>query len=203
MSLVISVKRWFTTFKKNYINKTLGSDDNKSCETLRPATCSPDVDISQDALSKKVWTNPIYFLAFGFGSGLARFAPGTFGTIAAIPIYLLIDNFSKPAYLITVLCLFIIGVFICSYVSKDLKVDDYKGIVFDEIVGYLCVMFLMPTTYLSMLLGFILFRIFDIWKPEPIRYFDKKFKNGFGVMFDDLIAAIFAWIFMWPLILGL
>ena len=194
------LKTLFKTIYKNFdYNKfTLKRASQCALDSKPKVEISPSTQNIKEKL-KKVWINPAYFLAFGFGSGLAPFAPGTFGTLAGIPIYLLINNVSKPTYLITVLCLFIIGVFICSYVSKDLAVDDYKGIVFDEMVGYLCVMFLMPTSFISMLLGFILFRVFDIWKPMPIKYFDNKFKNGFGVMFDDLLAAMFAWFVMWLL----
>jgi phosphatidylglycerophosphatase A len=143
---------------------------------------------------KKVWIDPVYFLAFGFGSGLAKIAPGTFGTIAAIPIYLLINNTSNYVYLAISTLLFIIGIPIANKVTIDLGVDDYKGIVIDEIVGYLFVMFLAPSGVYWIILGFILFRLFDIWKPEPIRFIDKRVKGGFGIMLDDLVAAIFAWI---------
>ncbi|MDF1757904.1 MAG: phosphatidylglycerophosphatase A [Legionellaceae bacterium] len=145
---------------------------------------------------KKVWTSPDYFIAFGFGSGLARTAPGTFGTLAAIPIYLLINNFPPLIYLAITVIFFIFGVYISNKVSIELGVQDYKGIVWDEIVGYLFVMFLAPTGVLWMLLGFLLFRLFDIWKPEPIGWIDRRVKGGFGIMLDDFVAAIFAWILL-------
>lgn len=170
-----SKNRWFG---KKFIN-------NKNEESNKINLCR-----------KKVWQDPCYFLAFGFGSGLIRKAPGTFGTIAALPVYLLISHLACYLYLLISISFFIIGIFISDIVSKDLGVDDYSGIVWDEIVGYLFVMLLVPVNFTYMLLGFILFRIFDIWKPAPIRYFDEKIKGGLGVMIDDLIAAVYAWIIL-------
>jgi phosphatidylglycerophosphatase A len=145
-------------------------------------------------LSTRVWQDPIYFLAFGFGSGLMPFAPGTWGTIAAFPVYLLIAYQPWSAYLCLTVLAFILGVYFCDKVSRDLGVHDYSGIVWDEIVGYMFTMFLVPPTPVLMLGGFILFRIFDIWKPQPIGYIDMHVKGGLGIMLDDLLAAIPAWI---------
>jgi phosphatidylglycerophosphatase A len=140
---------------------------------------------------KKVWTDPIYFLAFGFGSGLSPIAPGTFGTLAAIPIYCVFAFFlNAQIYLILTLIAFFAGIFICGKVSRDLGVHDYGGIVWDEIVGYLLTMFMVPLHWFWIVLGFVLFRIFDIWKPYPIGWVDKRVSGGFGIMIDDVIAAI-------------
>ncbi|HHT0592716.1 TPA: phosphatidylglycerophosphatase A family protein [Legionella anisa] len=147
-------------------------------------------------LAKNVFQDPIYFIAFGFGSGLMPTAPGTWGTLAAIPLYLLLMGTNWVVYLFFTLIAFVLGVWVSEKVSRDLGVHDYKGIVWDEVVGYLLTMFLAPKGVIWMLWGFILFRIFDIWKPQPIDYIDQKVRGGFGIMLDDVIAAVPAWIIM-------
>jgi phosphatidylglycerophosphatase A len=148
----------------------------------------------QKKLASRVWQDPAYFIAFGFGSGLMPFAPGTWGTLAAIPIYLLLLGSSWWVYLLLTLLAFIFGVIICDRVSNDIGIHDYKGIVWDEVVGYLITMFLAPPGLLWMVLGFLLFRLFDIWKPQPIGYIDQKVRGGLGIMLDDVLAAIPAWL---------
>ena len=147
-------------------------------------------------LSSKVWQDPIYFIAFGFGSGLMPLVPGTWGTLAAIPLYLLIAGMSWITYLTLTVVAFILGVLVCDKVSADLGLHDYSGIVWDEVVGYLLTMFLAPISVLWMVIGFVLFRIFDIWKPQPIRWVDERIHGGLGIMLDDVLAAIPAWIIM-------
>lgn len=147
-------------------------------------------------LNQKVWTDPVYFIAFGFGSGLMPKAPGTWGTLAAIPLYLLIANLPLWLYSVLVIVAFAAGVWISERVSRDLGEHDYAGIVWDEVVGYLLTMLMAPKGLLWIILGFILFRIFDILKPQPIRYIDKHVKGGFGIMLDDVLAAIPAWLIM-------
>jgi len=153
-------------------------------------------------LAKKVWQNPIYFIAFGFGSGLMPIAPGTWGTLAAFPIYLLIANSSWWVYLLIIIIAFIFGVYACDKVSTEMKVHDYSGIVWDEVVGYMLTMFLVPLNLAWMIIGFLLFRLFDIWKPQPIGYVDKHVKGGLGIMLDDVLAAIPAWAILQLLIIG-
>lgn len=152
--------------------------------------------MNQRNLMYRVWQDPIYFIAFGFGSGLMPVAPGTWGTLAALPLYLLMMNSTWIAYLFLTCIAFILGVWVSDKVSRDLGVHDYKGIVWDEVVGYLLTMFLAPKGIKWMVLGFILFRLFDIWKPQPIRYIDKKIHGGLGIMLDDVAAAIPAWLIM-------
>ncbi|MDP3561405.1 MAG: phosphatidylglycerophosphatase A [Legionellaceae bacterium] len=144
----------------------------------------------------KVWQDPTYFLAFGFGSGLIPFAPGTWGTVAAIPVYLLLTHLNPNLYILATMIAFILGVAICNRVSSELGVNDYKGIVWDEIVGYLLTMTFVPVNGYWMCTGFILFRLFDIWKPQPIRWIDQRIKGGLGIMLDDVIAAIPAWLLL-------
>jgi phosphatidylglycerophosphatase A len=137
-------------------------------------------------------SNPIHLLAFGFGSGLLPKAPGTYGTLVGIPIYLLIEPLPLTYYAALVGLAFIIGIWLCEVTSRDLGVHDHGGIVWDEIVGYLVTMVFAPTGWIWLLLGFLLFRFFDILKPWPIRWIDKQVRGGFGIMVDDLIAGVFA-----------
>lgn len=139
-----------------------------------------------------VWRNPIHFLAFGCGSGTVEKAPGTFGTLAAIPLYLLIQDLSVGSYFLVLIVAALAGIFICGKTSHDLGVHDHSGIVWDEFVGYWITMWMAPQGWTYIILGFILFRIFDIWKPWPISLADKHVHGGFGIMFDDILAGIFA-----------
>lgn len=145
-----------------------------------------------DLIAKNVWKNPLYFIAFGFGSGLMPIAPGTFGTLAAIPIYLMMVGLSWPWYLCLIVIAFIMGVFVCDKVTSELGVQDYSGIVWDEVVGFLITMFMAPVGIVWVVVGFGLFRLFDIWKPQPIRWVDKHVQGGFGIMVDDVLAGILA-----------
>jgi len=134
----------------------------------------------------------VHWLAFGFGSGCSPWAPGTFGTLAAIPIYLLLQATSLWMYLLITTLMFLIGIWLCGETTKKLGVHDHSGIVWDEIVGYLVTMIAAPQGWLWIVTGFVLFRIFDILKPWPISIADKKISGGFGIMIDDIIAGIFA-----------
>ena len=142
------------------------------------------------SLANRVWQDPVYFIAFGFGSGLMPVAPGTWGTLAALPVYLLMSTLPPVLYLSVTLVLFALGVWVSAVVTRDLGLEDYSGIVWDEVVGYLFTMLCVPVGVWWMLAGFLLFRLFDIWKPFPIRLVDKHVKGGFGVMLDDVLAAI-------------
>ena len=121
-------------------------------------------------------------------------APGTCGTIASIAVYAAIQNIGAYGYALFTLLLFILGTYVSSVVSKDLGQEDYSGIVIDEFVGFLITMWLVPVSIFWVLLGFILFRFFDVWKPFPIRQIEKKVKGGLGVMLDDVVAGFMAWI---------
>lgn len=141
--------------------------------------------------------NPIHFLALGFGSGLAPKAPGTFGTLAAVPLFLLLAPLSSSSYLILILIMSVTGIYICGKAAEDAGVPDHGAIVWDEFVGFLITMFLIPVTWQTVLVGFILFRIFDILKPWPISFLDKNCHGGFGIMIDDIVAGIAAWACMY------
>jgi phosphatidylglycerophosphatase A len=141
---------------------------------------------------KFLLSHPAHFFALGFGSGLAPKAPGTFGTLLGFPLFWLIYNYSFSTQLIIIAALFLIGIYFCEKTGRDLGVSDHGAIVWDEIVAMMLVLTIAYLHWILCLLAFFLFRLFDIWKPFPIRQFDAKLKNGFGVMFDDLLAAIYA-----------
>jgi phosphatidylglycerophosphatase A len=141
---------------------------------------------------KQLLSNSNHLFAFGFGSGLAAKAPGTFGTLAAVPIFWLIQDLSWPLYLSWLVITFALGVYWCDRSSKALGVHDHGGIVWDEFVGYWITMFMAPKGILWMLVGFVLFRLFDIVKPWPIRWLDRHVEGGFGIMLDDVLAGVFA-----------
>ena len=144
--------------------------------------------------ARAIFTNPVHWLAFGFGSGLAPKAPGTFGTLAALPVYLVVV-YTPIAYVYeVVLVLFtLLGFWLCGKTARDLGVHDHPGIVWDEIVGFLITMYLVPIGWVWILTGFILFRVFDVLKPWPIHLLDRKVSGGLGIMLDDIIAGIYAW----------
>ena len=136
--------------------------------------------------------HPVDLLALGFGSGLLPRAPGTAGTLAAIPLYLVLQSLALTVYVPLVAVLFLLGIPICAHTAKRLGVHDHPGIVWDEIVGYLVTMTFAPTGWLWVLAGFLLFRFFDVLKPWPIRWLDRRVGGGFGIMVDDLLAGIAA-----------
>lgn len=136
--------------------------------------------------------NPLHLLSLGFGSGLSPRAPGTCGTLVAVPLFLGLAYLPLVWYLLVLLIAFAFGVFICEYTSRALGVHDHPGIVWDELVGYWITMLAVPAEWLWILLGFVLFRLFDIWKPWPVRIADKTLKGGFGIMIDDVLAGVYA-----------
>lgn len=138
-------------------------------------------------------TQPVHFLAFGFGAGVSPYAPGTAGTLIAIPVLYLMHFLSMPLYLLLTIVLFVAGIWICGTSARRLGVHDHPGIVFDEIVGYLVTMAAVPFHWFWIVTGFLLFRLFDIWKPWPIGFIDKRLKGGLGIMLDDIQAGIYAW----------
>lgn len=157
----------------------------------------------RNSTPSSVWRNPAHFLAFGLGSGAAPVAPGTFGTLAAIPLYLLLAPLPLWGYLLAVLAVSLLGIWLCDRTSRDLGVHDHPGIVWDEFAGYLVTMIAAPPGWLWIVVGFILFRLFDILKPWPIRWIDRRVHGGFGIMLDDLLAGVFAALALQALAWGL
>ena len=141
---------------------------------------------------RQILSDPILFLAFGFGSGLARKAPGTLGTLAAVPVYWAFAQTNMFVYGLLTAAVTIAGIWICGLAAEKLGEHDFGGIVWDEIAGYLITMWLVPFTWQAMVLGFLLFRVFDIIKPWPIKWVDQRVEGGFGIMLDDVLAGLFA-----------
>ena len=140
----------------------------------------------------KMLLNPVHFFALGFGSGLTPKLPGTAGTLVGVLLFILIPDMSWIAYLVIVVCGFLFGIFCCGYTARILNVHDHNSIVWDEIIGYMITMFMVPKEWIWILTGFILFRIFDVLKPWPISFIDRRIESGLGIMLDDVIAASFS-----------
>lgn len=145
-----------------------------------------------DAPSPKLLKSPTQLLAFGFGAGLSPRAPGTLGTVVAVPLYWLLSGLDLVSYTAVVVVAFVAGVWICDRASRQLQVHDHPGIVWDEFVGYWIALWALPVHWTWMLAGFVVFRVFDIAKPWPIGWLDKRVKGGFGIMIDDVIAGVMA-----------
>jgi phosphatidylglycerophosphatase A len=138
--------------------------------------------------------DPACLLAFGFGSGLTPWLPGTAGTLAAVPLYWLAVHWLPfSGYLALLLAAFLIGIYVCGRAAHKLGVHDHGGIVWDEFVGFWITMVAVPPDWLWVLLGFVLFRIFDMAKPWPIKAVDRRVSGGFGIMLDDVLAGLAAW----------
>ena len=140
-------------------------------------------------------SHPIHFLALGFGSGLLKPAPGTWGTVAGIPLLILfaqLFGFASLSYLLVCVIGFLIGIYICGKTARDVGVHDHSSIVWDEVIGLFIAMLWLPLSVKTLLLAFILFRFFDILKPWPISYLDKHVHGGFGIMIDDVLAGLMA-----------
>jgi phosphatidylglycerophosphatase A len=139
-----------------------------------------------------VLRHPAHFLALGAGAGLARYAPGTFGTLLAFPIFWLAGPRLEPAaYFVMLAALFAAGVWACERTGRALDHPDHGAMVWDETVAFLLVLFFTPVYGYWQAFAFLLFRVFDIAKPPPIRYYERMFKGGFGVMIDDVVAAFY------------
>jgi phosphatidylglycerophosphatase A len=137
--------------------------------------------------------HPAHFVALGFGIGLIPWAPGTFATAATLPLYWALATFMSPlAIALLALPLFVLGVWACELTGRHLGIADHGGMVWDEIVAFLPLAALASASLTSLAVAFVLFRIFDIWKPFPIRQLERRVKGGFGVMIDDVVAAAYA-----------
>ena len=155
-------------------------------------------------------SHPAHFIALGFGSGLAPRAPGTFGTLAAVALYWLLALALPPlAIAFVAIPLFFVGIWAADLTARDLGVADHGSIVIDEIAAFLPLAAfaalgqkMVSDTIIFQAVAFGLFRLFDIWKPFPIRLFEQRLKGGFGVMFDDLIAACYAYVVLIMLVVG-
>lgn len=137
------------------------------------------------------------FLAFGFGSGLIKPAPGTWGTLAGWLVWvLLLAKLSTWPVVVFIVGAFVLGCWLCHKTGTELGVIDHGAIVWDEMVAIWLVLALVPDSFTAQLIAVLLFRVFDILKPQPIRCFDMRYANGFGVMLDDILAAVYTLIIM-------
>lgn len=140
-------------------------------------------------------SRPEHWLAYGFGAGLSPMAPGTLGTLVAIPIYLVLANLPSLVYAVALAALIAVGIWACGKVAAESDEDDPPAIVWDEVVGFLVAMAAAPVVSLAwIIMGFLLFRLFDIYKPWPVSWAEKRFKGGLGIVADDLIAGAMTWV---------
>ena len=146
-------------------------------------------------------STPAGWLACGFGSGLAPKAPGTFGSLAAILPWLLLRYLSLPINLLVIVVGFFIGVWACDVAGRAVGVDDHRSLVWDEFIGqWIALLPALLAPWWAVVVGFGLFRLFDVWKPWPIRWSDRHLKGGLGVMVDDVIAGVFAAVVLWAIL---
>ena len=136
--------------------------------------------------------NPLHCLALGFGAGLSPRAPGTMGTLVAIPLYLLVSGLPTPWFIALLAVGFVAGIRICQAATDAIGMPDHGAIVWDEVIGFGVTMIAAPAGWEWVLAGFVLFRLFDVLKPWPISWFDRRIHGGRGIMLDDLIAGLFA-----------
>ena len=148
--------------------------------------------ISPERLCAGLWRHPGYCIALGFGAGCAPWAPGTWGTLAGMPLCWLLQSLPLGYYLLAVILAFMLGVWACGQTGQALGVHDHPSMVWDEMVGYCLAMTAAPAGWLWLLLGFGLFRLFDILKPWPVCWADRRLGGGFGAMADDALAGIYA-----------
>lgn len=149
---------------------------------------------SSPPVPSSIWRNPLHFIAFGFGAGALPVAPGTFGTLMALPFYLLLAPLPWLVYLVCIFLITLGSIWLCGRVEREMQIHDHPGMCIDEIVGYLITMIHVPSGAGWMALGFLLFRLFDIWKPWPIRQVDRQVQGGLGVILDDVVAGVYAFL---------
>jgi phosphatidylglycerophosphatase A len=170
-----------------------------------PSTTSADANGHRarprpaESAINRPWANPTFafmrprlshWIALGFGSGLSPVAPGTVGTLWAWAAFLVLDPWlSDAGWWALIAASFALGCWACQNTGRDLGVLDHSGMVWDEIVAFWAVLLIVPAGFISQMLAFVVFRAFDVIKPPPIRYVDRTLKGGFGVMFDDAVAA--------------
>ena len=136
--------------------------------------------------------HPVHFLSLGLGSGLSPIAPGTVGTLIAVLLYIPLATLPLWSYVAILVVGSVVGIYLCESTSNKLGGHDDPSIVWDEFLGYWLTMLFAPAGWIWIVIGFILFRLFDIWKPWPISVIDHKVKGGFGIMLDDLVAGAYA-----------
>ena len=154
------------------------------------------VQIKRNQAPISVWQNPVHFIAFGFGLGACPYAPGTVGSLLGVLLAWLMADLPLWVYLVLLGLLCCVGIAVCGQTAHDLKTHDHAGIVIDEVVGYLITMISVPVHIGTLLLGFVVFRFFDVLKPGPIRWVDQHVGGGLGIMLDDVVAGVFGLLVM-------
>ncbi len=150
------------------------------------------ISVKRPPIPARLLKNPVHLISLGFGSGMSPIASGTIGTLAAIPLYLLMAPLHLWFYTLVTLLLLVLGIWTCGQTTKALGVEDHQGIVWDEVIGYLITMAAITPSIVSVLMGFFLFRFFDIFKIWPASWAERRFSGGLGIMFDDVMAGIYA-----------
>ena len=169
----------------------------KRCHSsAEDSTISPEpsagAEVRAARLARFRLTSPAHLIALGCGSGLFPRAPGTVGTLWAWCVFVALEDWVLVhEWLVVIAVAFLVGVWACGRAARDVGVADHSAIVWDEVVAFWLVLAFLPSDWLSQLAGFAVFRFFDIVKPPPIGYFDARLKGGFGIMFDDALAAFF------------
>lgn len=143
-------------------------------------------------LARAVLRDPVHLLAFGLGTGLSPVAPGTVGSLLGFPLAWFALPLPLAMKLLVGFALIVAGVWLCGESARRIGVHDHPGIVWDEIAAMYVVLLAAPPTIPAWAAAFLLFRLFDIWKPWPIRQLDHRMHGGAGIMLDDLIAALYA-----------
>lgn len=137
------------------------------------------------------WKRPVHALAYGLGTGLSPFAPGTAGTLVGVALFWVMAPLPPAHYAAITVLLALVGVFVCGQTAHDLGLKDPGVIVYDEIVGFLVAMYLLPADWRWVLAGFVVYRLFDIWKPWPIRLLEQSLGLGGGIVADDIMAGLY------------
>lgn len=159
--------------------------------------------MSQELPPKITLKTPAQFIASGFGAGLSPIAPGTVGTLVALPLWIGLSFLPLGSYLLFLVITSLFGIWVCGRASRELKVHDHGGIVWDEFVGLWLTLVAIPLTFTNLILGFLLFRFLDIVKPWPIKVIDQKVSGGLGIMLDDMIAGGMGALILHSLLWGL
>ena len=158
-----------------------------------PGTPEPRPSRPRRATARFMLSHPLHLISLGFGSGLSPVMPGTLGTLFAWASFVVLNRYLTVLdWGLLIVVGFFAGISISGFTAKKLGIDDPSPVVWDEIVAFWLVLLMVtPANFKGQLWAFIVFRFFDMVKPPPIRYFDRRLKGGFGIMFDDLVAAFF------------
>ena len=153
------------------------------------------ITLNSQLSTRRVMTDPKLLIAFGFGSGLSKFAPGTVGSFFALCLWYPLSFLSLWVYIFLLVVTFILGIYVSNYAIEQTGVKDYGGIVIDEFLGLWIALLIFPVTLLGFVSVFLVFRLLDIFKPWPIGLIDKKVEEGLGVMLDDVLAGLLTFSF--------